>query len=74
MRRTGLKRTGRIASISPIAPIQDGLRTPRQRAERPPRTPPIGIVPHTNKRIVAFIRPCIRVGVIAWRRLTWATL
>ena len=34
----------------------------------------MGIVPHTNQRIVAFIRPCSRVGVMAWRKLTWATL
>ena len=35
---------------------------------------PIGIVPHTMKRIVAFIRPCMAVGVIAWRKLTWLML
>ena len=33
----------------------------------PPITFPIGIVPQTRKRIVAFIRPCIRGGQIAWR-------
>ena len=48
------------------------------RPMRPPRTPPtsapIGIVPHTMNRIVAFIRPSMRSGVIAWRRLTWLTL
>ena len=32
---------------------------------------PSGIVPHTMNRIVAFIRPCIRGGVIAWRSETW---
>ena len=32
---------------------------------------PSGIVPHTMNRIVAFIRPCIRGGVIAWRSDTW---
>jgi hypothetical protein len=37
-------------------------------------TDPIGIVPQTMKRIVAFIRPCISGGVMAWRRLIWATL
>ena len=35
---------------------------------------PIGIVPQTMNRIVAFMRPCIRSGVIAWRRLTWLML
>ena len=31
----------------------------------PPTIAPSGIVPHTMNRIVAFIRPCIRGGVIA---------
>ena len=43
----------------------------------PPRNPPsvvpTGIVPHEMKRIVAFTRPRIRAGVIAWRRLTALT-
>ncbi len=29
---------------------------------------PSGIGPQTRKRITEFIRPCIRSGVIAWRR------
>ena len=37
----------------------------------PPMIAPSGIVPHTMNRIVAFIRPCIRGGVIAWRSDTW---
>ena len=45
-------------------------RAPR----KPPRMLPIGIVPQTMKRIVAFMRPCIRSGVIAWRKLTWLML
>ena len=49
-------------------------RGPRHVASVPPRIAPIGIVPHTMNRIVAFIRPCIRGGVIAWRRLTWLML
>ena len=32
---------------------------------------PSGIVPQTMNRIVAFIRPCIRGGVIACRSETW---
>ena len=44
-------------------------------SERPaPISDPIGIVPQTRNRIVAFIRPRNRWGVIAWRRLTWLTL
>lgn len=35
---------------------------------------PTGSVPHTTNRIVAFIRPNMRSGVIVWRRLTWFTL
>ena len=37
-------------------------------------TAPMGIVPKTMKRIVAFIRPSMLSGVMAWRRLTWLTL
>ena len=40
-------------------------------ASAPPTIWPSGIVPQTMNRIVAFILPCIRGGVIAWRRLTW---
>ena len=40
----------------------------------PPRIWPSGMVPHTMKRIVAFIRPCIGSGVMAWRKLTWLML
>ena len=43
-------------------------------ARMPPTIEPIGIVPQTRKRIVAFIRPWIRSGVMAWRRLTWLML
>ena len=31
----------------------------------------IGVVPQEMKRIVAFIRPCIGGGVIAWRSDSW---
>ena len=74
IRRTGLKRTGRTARVSPTIPTSRAARTPSTEPSTPPSTPPIGMVPHTNQRIVAFIRPCIRAGVTAWRRLTWATL
>ncbi len=40
----------------------------------PPTSEPTGIVPQTMNRIDAFIRPCIRSGVIAWRKLTWLML
>jgi hypothetical protein len=40
----------------------------------PPSSDPSGSVPHTMNRMVAFMRPCSRAGVIAWRRLTWLTL
>src|SRR5437762_2936479 len=43
------------------------------RAARP-TVDPIGIVPQTMNRIVAFMRPCIRSGVMACRRLTWLML
>ena len=40
----------------------------------PPRSAPSGITPQTMKRITEFIRPWIRSGVIAWRKLTWVML
>ena len=57
-----------------IAPIQIVADRPKIVARMPLSTEPIGIVPQTRKRIVAFIRPCIRSGVIAWRKLTWLML
>jgi len=49
-------------------------RTGSAVAISPPMIEPMGIVPHTMKRIVAFIRLCIASGVIDCRRLIWATL
>ena len=49
-------------------------RAPISRRDDAADDRPIGIVPQTRKRIVAFIRPWIRSGVIAWRRLTWLML
>ena len=40
----------------------------------PPVIVPSGIVPQTIQRMAAFIRPCRRSGVIAWRRLTCVML
>jgi hypothetical protein len=40
----------------------------------PPINAPIGIVPQITVRTVAFILPCTRSGVMAWRRLTWLML
>ena len=71
---TGENRIGRNAKIPPIAPIQIVSWRPITPPRRPPMIGPIGIVPQTMKRIVAFIRPCIRAGVIAWRRETWLML
>jgi predicted extracellular nuclease len=72
--RTGDSRTGRNVNRPPIAPTHRAARVPNAVAISPPTIIPIGIVPHTMKRIVAFIRPSNRSGVIAWRRLTWFTL
>ena len=44
---------------------------PDESPSAPPVIAPSGIVPQTMNRIVAFIRPCIRGGVIAWRSDTW---
>ena len=67
MWRTG-ESSGNSTGVSPrIAPIQIASWTPIVVARMPPTMPPIGIVPHTRNRIVAFIRPCIRGGQIACR-------
>ena len=57
-----------------MAPTQIVACRPMTPPSTPPTSAPIGIVPHTMNRIVAFIRPSMRSGVIAWRRLTWLTL
>ena len=49
----------------PMAPIQIVSRSPSQVPSAPPSSEPIGMVPHTMKRMVAFIRPCMRAGVMA---------
>ena len=54
----------------PIAPTQSAVRNEYAVAIAPPSSVPSGIVPQTIQRIDAFIRPCIRSGVIACRRLT----
>src|SRR6266513_2696463 len=40
----------------------------------PPMNAPIGMVPQMIVRTVAFMRPCTRSGVMAWRRLTCVML
>jgi hypothetical protein len=59
------------ATSPPIAPTQIVGWSPIRLPSAPPRIAPSGIVPHTMNRIVAFIFPCIRGGVIAWRSETW---
>jgi hypothetical protein len=63
----GEKSNGTKEKKPPIAPIQIVVCSPTA----PPRTPlralPTGMAPQTMNRIVAFMRPCIRGGVIACR-------
>ena len=61
-------------SVFPIPPTQSAVRRLNQVAMPPPSIVPSGIVPHTIQRMAAFIRPCNRSGVIAWRRLTCVML
>ena len=72
--RTGENSTNRNGNNPPIAPTQIVAWSPIVEASTPPMISPTGIVPQTMKRIVAFMRPCMRGGVIAWRRLTWLML
>jgi len=60
-------------SLSTAAMIS-ATRTGSAVAISPPMIEPMGIVPHTMKRIVAFILPWMAVGLMAWRKLTWLTL
>ena len=69
--RTDDRATGRNASSPPIAPTQIVAWRPIRSPRMPPMIAPSGIVPQTMKRIVAFIRPCIRGGVIACRSEIW---
>ena len=62
------------ARNDPIAPTQIAAGMLTTVAITPPMTWPIGIVPHTMNRIVAFMRPCIGAGVMACRKLTWLML
>ena len=59
------------ANSPPIAPTMIVWWSPMIPPRAPPMIAPSGIVPHTMNRIVAFILPCIRGGVIAWRSDTW---
>ena len=57
-----------------MLPIHSACVTPTAVAMTPPMVAPTGMVPHTMKRIVAFMRPCIRSGVMDWRSDTWLML
>ena len=72
--RSGEKSTHRVELDDPTAAMISATRTGSAVAISPPMIEPMGIVPHTMKRIVAFIRLCIASGVIDCRRLIWATL
>src|ERR1700682_3353183 len=73
-RMTGPRKIHNAASVESTPPRIIVWTTPTVVPRIPPRTPPRGNVPHTMVRMVAFIRPCTRSGVIAWRRLTWVML
>src|ERR1700737_376457 len=73
-RMTGPRKIHNAASVESTPPRIIVWTTPTVVPRIPPRTPPRGNVPQTMVRMVAFIRPCTRSGVIAWRRLTWLML
>ena len=68
---TGSAREQRRRSRRPRA--QRATQYARRRSRRRAAAPS-GIVPQTIQRIDAFMRPCSRSGVIAWRRLTCVML
>ena len=68
--RIGESRIGIVLVKPPTAPTTSAVRSPKLEAIAPPVSAPRGIGPHTRKRMTEFIRPCIRSGVIAWRRDT----
>src|ERR1700736_5680458 len=73
-RMTGPRKIHNAASVESTPPRIIVWTTPTVVPRIPPRTPPRGNVPQTMVRMVAFMRPCTRSGVIAWRRLTWLML
>ena len=72
--RTGVMTSGMTARNAPSAPTRIAGCSPTTVAMIPPAMVPSGIVPQTMKRMVAFIRPCIDVGVMACRKLSWLML
>src|SRR6185312_2777811 len=72
--RSGEKNTGSRASSEPITDTHSVGRSPIVAPRIPPSSDPIGIVPHTANRIVAFIRPSSRSGQSSCRNDTWVML
>ena len=68
--RIGEKMIGIVLVKPPTAPTTSAVLSPKLEAIAPPVRAPSGIGPQTRNRITEFIRPCIRSGVIAWRRET----
>ena len=65
---------GRNVKKAPIAATQSAGRRPNQVPSAPPSSAPSGMVPQTRKRMTAFIRPCMRSGQIACRKLSCVML
>src|SRR5439155_3954615 len=72
--RTGESSTGRKGTQQPAPLTIRVVLSPINDARTPPAKDPRGIVPQTMKRMTEFIRPWMRSGVIACRRLTCAML
>ena len=72
--RNGERNVGTKANAPPMAATSRVCRTPMEDPSRPPSTPPMGIVPHTRNRMVAFIRPSNSGGHSPCRKLTWVML
>src|SRR6185312_15882858 len=67
--RTGDTASQQAASSCMPTAAKSICRNPSHSPPRPPAAVPNSIAPNSTKRMLAFMRPCKRSGVIACRRL-----
>src|SRR5207253_3915712 len=73
-RMTGPSTIHDAANVDRMPPRTIVCTSPMDVPRIPPMNAPSGMVPQTMVRMVAFIRPWTRSGVMACRKLTWLML
>lgn len=73
-RTLSIVRIGRTVTTLPTTPIHNVGTTPIAVPSQPAAIAATGMLPHTTKRMEAFIRPSRFLGQSFCRRLTWVTL